>query len=250
MEPDAYCIHKRFEVSPASEFQMDRHYLLYVREGSVRLEADGQRWTLPPARAALICAGHTINITVLTNVVSSSILFSKQFLPLPAHTLSVFDLSPLARELIAECRDWGPETGPLSTYARQIFETLGSVAYQLAQQPSPCVLPAPSSLALKKALDLTEKMSGNTVRFDEIARIAGQSPRALSRRFADELGMTWSEALRRIRIVHAIEALAGSQTSVTQIAMDVGYNSVSAFNAAFRDLMGKSPTEYRASFNN
>jgi len=36
--------------------------------------------------------------------------------------------------------------------------------------------------------------------------------------------------------------------SVTEIALGVGYNSLSAFNAAFRDLMGKNPTEYRATF--
>jgi AraC-like DNA-binding protein len=60
--------------------------------------------------------------------------------------------------------------------------------------------------------------------------------------------MTWSEALRRIRIIRAVEALAGTEAPVTEIALEVGYSSISAFNAAFRDLTGKSPTEYRASF--
>jgi methylphosphotriester-DNA--protein-cysteine methyltransferase len=39
----------------------------------------------------------------------------------------------------------------------------------------------------------------------------------------------------------AIEALAMRDQSVTAIAMDVGYGSLSAFNAAFRDLIGKAP---------
>ncbi len=33
----------------------------------------------------------------------------------------------------------------------------------------------------------------------------------------------------------------------TTIAFKVGYTSLSAFNAAFRELTGRTPTEYRAS---
>ncbi|MBV2184675.1 MAG: hypothetical protein KUL88_09080, partial [Rhizobium sp.] len=65
MTPEAYCFHKSFEPAGPSEFRMDRHYLLYAMEGSMRLEADGRRWTLPPARAALIAAGHPVTITIL-----------------------------------------------------------------------------------------------------------------------------------------------------------------------------------------
>jgi len=36
--------------------------------------------------------------------------------------------------------------------------------------------------------------------------------------------------------------------TVTQIAMDVGYSSLSAFQAAFRDLIGQTPSEYRTTF--
>lgn len=147
------------------------------------------------------------------------------------------------------CRDWGPESGALTAYSRQVFGTLASVVLELAKNPSPCVLPAPGSDAVARALALTEEMSSGKPRFEEIARITGQSSRALARRFADEMGMTWGEALRRIRMIRAVEALAGSNASVTEIALEVGYNSLSAFNVAFRDLTGKSPTEYRATFN-
>jgi AraC-like DNA-binding protein len=54
--------------------------------------------------------------------------------------------------------------------------------------------------------------------------------------------------LRRMRVMRAIEQLATSQDSVTTIAHAVGYTSLSAFNAAFRDLTGRTPTQYRASF--
>jgi AraC-like DNA-binding protein len=248
MEPQAYCFHKSFDPAGPSEMRMDRHYLLYAMEGALRLEADGRRWTLPPARAALIAAGHPITISILSKLTSASVLYARGFMPEPPQALTVFDMSPLARELIDECRAWGPESGPLTPYARRIFETLAAVASKLAESPSPCVLPTPTSPALARALALTERQADGAPSFTAIAREAGQSPRALARRFAEEMGMTWREALRRIRMIRAVEALASSDASVTEIALSVGYSSLSAFNAAFRDLTGKSPSEYRATF--
>lgn len=52
-----------------------------------------------------------------------------------------------------------------------------------------------------------------------------------------------------MRVLRAIEELsADDDTPVTTIAYKVGYNSLSAFNAAFQELTGRTPTEYRASF--
>jgi len=247
MPPEAYCFHKRFGPTGPMPFQVDRHYLLYALSGTLRLEAQGLRWTLPPARAALIAAGHPIQITHLTSLTSASVLFAPDFMPAPRQAISVFDLSPLARELIGECRSWGPDT-VLSPYARRLFDALAVVALKLAETPSPFVLPIPSSPALERALSLTEAEAGGHPSFAGIARASGQSTRALARRFADEMGMTWRQALRRLRLMRAVEALATSDSPVTEVALSVGYNSLSAFNAAFRDLVGMSPTDYRRSF--
>lgn len=76
----------------------------------------------------------------------------------------------------------------------------------------------------------------------------GLAPRTLAQRFEEETGMTWRAVLRRMRVLRAIEELAGDDTPVTKIAFTVGYTSPSAFNAAFRELTGRTPTQYRASF--
>jgi AraC-like DNA-binding protein len=246
---DAYCFHKRFEPSGPMEFQTQQHYLLHALEGTLRLEALGKRWTLPPARAALIRAGHPIQISVLSNLTTASVLFPCSVIDTPRDVLSVFDMTPLARELVTECRNWGQEAHPLTPYAQGIFKTLASVVSKLAQTPSRCVLPVPKSPGLAKAVALTEDRFNQALTFDEIADHCGQSPRALARRFANEMGMTWSQTLARIRIVRAIECLAVSDDSVTEIALSVGYNSLSGFNAAFRDLTDMTPTQYRASFH-
>ncbi len=97
-------------------------------------------------------------------------------------------------------------------------------------------------------MQLTEQRLGDEVRFENLAAEVGLAPRSLARRFSDETGMTWRAVLRRMRVLHAIEELAAGDTPVTKIAFKVGYTSLSAFNAAFQELTGRTPTEYRASF--
>ena len=97
MHPDAYCFHKTFEPSGPSQFAMDRHYLLYALEGTLRLEADGKSWTLPPARAALITAGHPVTITVLSRLTSASVLYAPSFMKAPQRILSVWLCSRFVR---------------------------------------------------------------------------------------------------------------------------------------------------------
>jgi transcriptional regulator GlxA family with amidase domain len=160
----------------------------------------------------------------------------------------VFDLSPLARSLVSECVGWPDAAEPLPPYALSMFGALAAVAWQLAQHPSPVTIPAGQTPELRRALALTEERLTEEVRFEDIARDVGLAPRTLARRFEDESGMTWRSALRRMRVLRAIEELAAGQDSVTTIAHRVGYTSLSAFNAGFRDLTGRTPPQYRATF--
>jgi AraC-like DNA-binding protein len=248
MTRPAYSFVRTFPAEPERELCVDRHYLLCVSAGVLRLEAQGQAWLLPPARAALIEAGRPIRVSIPQPVTTASVLFGAAFVPAPPAPLAVFDLSRLASALLTECGAWGPSEEALPTYARTLFAALAAVCWRLAEQPSPVVVPAGRSTELRKALRLTEQRLGDQARFEEIAEEVGLTPRSLARRFEDETGMTWRAALRRMRILAAVEKLADDDLPITTIAFSVGYNSLSAFNAAFRELTGRTPTQYRLSF--
>ncbi len=244
----AYSIVRTFAREPARDLCVDRHYLLCASAGALRLEAQGQAWLLPPARAALIEAGRQIRVSIAQPVTTASALFDTGFTPAPPAPLTVFDLSPLARSLVNECSAWGESDDPLTAYAEALFAALAAVTWRLAEQPSPVVVPAGRSPELRRALQLTEERLGGEVRFEDLADEVGLAPRSLARRFEEETGMTWRAVLRRMRVLRAIEELAAGDTPVTKIAFMVGYASLSAFNAAFQELTGRTPTQYRASF--
>jgi transcriptional regulator GlxA family with amidase domain len=81
------------------------------------------------------------------------------------------------------------------------------------------------------------------LRFEAVADAVAMTPRSLARRFEAEMGMTWRMALRHLRVIRSLDHLAGGST-VTQAAFAVGYSSLSAFNAAFREIMDETPTSF------
>ena len=60
----------------------------------------------------------------------------------------------------------------------------------------------------------------------------------------------FNHMMNTYRIAHAQTLLAAQphqSSSILAIAMDSGFNSVGPFNRAFKALVGKTPSEYRAS---
>lgn len=246
----AYAIYRDFPPEALKkEMAFDRHYLLYAAKGTMRLEAEGRTWSLSPARAAWIRAEAPIKVSSQSGITCCSVLFSPVDYVGPDVALTVFDMNPLGRALALECREHGPEVPSLTDYARQLFDTLHATANELARKPSTAWMPEAQSPPLRRAMALTEARLGEEVSFGEVAAEAALSERSLARRFADELGLTWRQAQRRLRMIRALEMLALERDPVTEIAMAVGYNSLSAFNAGFREFAGMTPSEYRASLD-
>lgn len=248
MTREAFAFTRTFPPTESTELLVDRHYLLCASRGALRLEAEGQRWLLPPARAALLCAGRPATVTIPQPATTASVLFHVDFVPPPGQPLTVVDLNPLARALVAECGGWQESEEPLPPYARSIFAALAAVVWRLAEHPSPVTMPAGRSAEVRNALRLSEDRLSDELRFEDVAAEVGLAPRSLARRFEAEVGMTWRASLRRMRVLRAVEHLAADDTPVTTIAHEVGYGSLSAFNAAFRELTGTTPSGYRATF--
>ncbi|MCL6722929.1 AraC family transcriptional regulator [Klebsiella sp. T2.Ur] len=79
---------------------------------------------------------------------------------------------------------------------------------------------------------------------EEWAVWAGVSSRTLTRRFRAETGFSFNEWRQRIRLLRAIELLAAGK-AVTAIALELGYDNVSAFIALFRRVIGTTPGRYK-----
>lgn len=78
----------------------------------------------------------------------------------------------------------------------------------------------------------------------ELASEAGMSRSAFASHFKDKVGITPIEYLTRLRMLRAIDRLEHSQDNVSAIALDLGYESESAFSTAFKRFHGVSPRQF------
>lgn len=93
---------------------------------------------------------------------------------------------------------------------------------------------------------LLEIASGNNIRLkDYELRQRGVEPARLRRWFKKHHGMTFQAYLRALRLNQAIGRIKHDM-SVTEIAFDSGYESLSGFGEAFKKLTGVSPKSSRS----
>jgi AraC-like DNA-binding protein len=78
---------------------------------------------------------------------------------------------------------------------------------------------------------------------DDWARGAGASGRTLARLFLKETGLSFADWRQQARLLAAMARLAAGQP-ITRIALDLGYDSPSAFTAMFRRALGAPPSQY------
>ena len=80
---------------------------------------------------------------------------------------------------------------------------------------------------------------------DELALIAHFSPFHFHRIYRAMVEESVLETARRLRLAPAALLLATTDSPVTEIAMDSGYEGVQTFSRAFRNLRNVSPREFR-----
>jgi AraC-like DNA-binding protein len=78
----------------------------------------------------------------------------------------------------------------------------------------------------------------------QIESITGLSEVALREAFRKTLDLSWIRFLERIRIQNAVLMLRDSSRNITEIAFEVGFESLSHFNRAFKAQTGLSPRAY------
>ena len=81
---------------------------------------------------------------------------------------------------------------------------------------------------------------------EELARLAHFSPFHFHRVFTGMLGESVQSHIRRLRLERAAMRLKLSGQSVTQIALEAGYETHEAFTRAFKSLFGTAPSRYRS----
>lgn len=216
------------------------HQLVYAISGGLTVYAEAESFVITPDQAVWLPTGVAHRVGSLLGAVFRSLWIADEAGANLPKVPTIFMMSPLLQALIVEATELvGQEDrdGYSGRVTTLVLDQLMRV------QPLPSALPWPRGAPLTALcealyLDPTDDRSP-----EEWGKSLNISPRTLARRFNTELGMSLRSWRRRLRLFRSIELLGGG-LGVTQVAMDLGYGSTSAFVYAFRTEMGSSPQAY------
>jgi len=99
---------------------------------------------------------------------------------------------------------------------------------------------------LLRARDAMDRTYAQPLDIAQLARIAHVSEAHFIRTFRATFGETPHRYLQRRRVERAMFLLRTTDRSVTEICLDVGFASLGTFSRTFRDIVGVTPSAYRA----
>jgi AraC-like DNA-binding protein len=154
----------------------------------------------------------------------------------------VVQVTPLLRELIGRAGTL-PQCYALGGYEERIMRLILDEMHALPV--APLHLPEPSDQRLRRIAAALRRCPADKRSLAVWGRTVGASSRTLARLFRLETGMNFQHWQRQVRLLAGLIRLAGGEP-VTLVALEVGYDSPSAFIAMFKRALGKTPSQYFA----
>jgi AraC-like DNA-binding protein/quercetin dioxygenase-like cupin family protein len=214
--------------------------LLYPADGAITVRTDDGVWVIPPQRGLWVPGGIAHGTLATSDVALRTLLVEPGRLPALPQSCCAMNITPLMRELILHAMSVPPVydvTGAEGRFMDVILD-------QLERLPlAPLHLPMPRDQRLKRITDALLEAPDDTRNLEDWASTSGTSSRTLSQLFANETQLTFGAWRTQVRLLKALELLA-TDMPVTQISLDLGYESPSAFIAMFRRSLGDSPARY------
>lgn len=215
--------------------------LLYVVSGAITVRAASGLWTVPPSCAIWIPSGRVHSASVMGQVSIGCLYVEPDVSAALRPECGIIFVQPLLRELMFRFMA-GPrlyETGN-SRESRLVDVLIDELN---AAPEEPLCLPMPRDRRLVRVVDMFLDDPARRMTIDEWGARVGASNRTLSRLFRQETGLTLAKWRQQLHIGLALQHLASGQ-SVTTIALDLGYESPSAFIAMFKRTLGTTPSRY------
>ncbi|MDP5240502.1 helix-turn-helix transcriptional regulator [Uliginosibacterium sp. 31-16] len=213
--------------------------LTWAQSGVLAIETRQGSFMAPPARAIWIPPDTEHQATNVALTEMRSLYVARELMNWAAARCRVVSITPLVRELILALSslpadyDEAGAAGRLVQVLIDQLQHLPEVAFNL---------PMPVDPRLVRICSALQANPDDSRSVPEWSQLAGLSERSLSRLFMQQTGLSFGDWRQRLRLLLALARLERGER-VNRVALDSGYNSPSAFIAAFRRNFGVTPME-------
>ena len=214
--------------------------LSYAIKGVLSVHTRAGSFVAPPQRAVWIPAGLEHEVRSSAEAEMRSLYLGPQLLPNRGAECRVLSVSLLLRELIRTFTTFPVEYDEEGSEGRLVEVLID----QLAIAPHMALsLPLPADARLRRLCEHLQQAPDDQRTLAEWALLLGASEKTLSRHFQRETGLTFRAWRQKLRLLSALTRLERGD-SVTAVALSCGYDSPSAFIAAFRAQFGTTPGDF------
>jgi AraC-like DNA-binding protein len=218
----------------------DSAQLIHAAKGVMTVKTEDGLWVVPPERAVWVPAFTAHSIRMTGSVELRTIYLNASIAPIDGEDCCVVRVSELLHASIMRVIKFQQPYPSGGSEARIVDVVLD----EIREAPTaPLHLPEPSDPRARRITEAFRERPGDRRPASDWARFAGASERTLERLFRSELGMTFGRWQQQARLLRALEILA-SGGSVTNAALEVGFETPSAFIAMFKRSMGTTPAKY------
>lgn len=126
----------------------------------------------------------------------------------------------------------------LEIFATHISTLANEIVVQEDESESPMIRRARAYIYANQA---------DPIDLDQVAKAMHVSTFYFCKMFKKATGLTFTDYLSRVRVEKAKTLLLNPHLRISEIAYDVGFQSLTHFNRMFRKIVGESPTAYRES---
>jgi len=227
---------------------MHRHpELIYVHEGAVTVQTPGQLETVEQGQCAWIPSNCIHAYSTPARSLVDVCIFSEDFTPAFAKAIrgkkaacARFVCRPSVLDFV--CRElFVPDQIPdFFLLKSMLYAMMNEVLHQIPFHP----VTAKSELLWDRLVRYVAENFRENISLASAAQALGYEEHYLSRCFHSHLPMHFSKYVNLYRVDAATELLQYSDLSITEIAMQSGFQSIRSFNRAFLEITGKKPSQF------
>ncbi len=217
-----------------------RGQLIYASRGTMRVVCGRDVWVVPPSQAVWVPPDVEHEVYFPGDVSIRNLFVDPAYTENLPGQCTVIRVTPLLRELILKAVQIGDQYALDDCGYRLMRVIIDEIRMA---EPTLIHLPFAQDPRLLRVMNAMLEHPGDSRGLSEWARVAGASSRTLSRLFVLETGLSFGEWRKRLVLQKAIEKL-GHGDPVTEVAFDLGYESLSAFISMFRKTLGAPPMQF------
>lgn len=232
----------------------DVHELVLFGEVGGRMFADGRSWSLVPGCVVFVPSMRTHDFAlqpgprdwVLVQIDAAGDTLGSG--PRPAALNAAICARPDAVQAarLAMLADWALSLRADAPPLRAIIALMVQLATEAPRiQGEPQRRRGDRIDRLRPAIDALRRSPAHAPGAEQAATLCAMSPAWFSRRFKQEVGMSWSDYVRTHRLHLASQRLLDGAGSVAAIAEALGFSSPSHFGELFLRRFGVTPAAWR-----